>query len=120
MTRQINGISSMATRQILTDLAGEYEQQTGCRVTIESVGGVDAARRVQAGEPFDVIVLAANVMERLEAADRIVGGSRVDFARSGMAMAVRSGAQRPPVDDEQSVQQAVSWARYICYSPGPS
>jgi molybdate transport system substrate-binding protein len=120
MTRQISVISSMATRQILADLVGEYEQLTGCRVTIESVGGVDAARRVQAGEPFDVVVLAATVMEQLEDAGRIVAGSRVEFARSAMAMAVRSGSQRPSVDDEQSVRQAVLGARNIGCSTGPS
>jgi molybdate transport system substrate-binding protein len=120
MTRQISVISSMATRQILADLVGEYEQLTGCRVTIDSVGGVDAARRVQAGEPFDVIVLAATAMEQLEEAGRIVAGSRVAFARSAMAMAVRSGAQRPRVDDEQSVRQAIQEARHIGYSTGPS
>ena len=120
MTEQINVISSMATRQILADLSEEYEQLTGRRVTIESVGGIDAARRVQAGEPFDVVVLAANVMQQLEESGRIVAGSRVDFARSAVAMAVRSGSQRPRVDDEQSVKQAVLQARNVCYSTGPS
>jgi molybdate transport system substrate-binding protein len=120
MTRQISVISSMATRQILVDLVREYEQLTGCRVTIESVGGVDAARRVQAGEPLDVVVLAATVMEQLEDAGRIVAGSRLEFARSAMAMAVRSGSPRPSVDDEQSVRQAVLGARIIGYSTGPS
>ena len=57
----------MATRQILADLAESYEQRTGCRVPIRSMGGVEAARLVRAGEPTDVIVLASKVMEQLEA-----------------------------------------------------
>jgi molybdate transport system substrate-binding protein len=32
----------MATRAILADLAESYEQRSGRRVAIESVGGVDA------------------------------------------------------------------------------
>ena len=39
----------MATRQVLAELLAAYEQQTGQRAAIEAVGGVDAAKRVQAG-----------------------------------------------------------------------
>ena len=39
----------MATRHILTDLAGDYESQTGVRVEIRSMGGVEAAKLVRAG-----------------------------------------------------------------------
>jgi molybdate transport system substrate-binding protein len=120
MSFQITGISSMATRQILADLVGPYEQRIGCGVGIRSMGGVDAARRIRAGEPTDVVILASNVMEQLEAEGHIASRSRADFARSGIAMAVASGARRPSIDDEQSVKQATLQARKICYSTGPS
>ena len=120
MTRQITSISSMATRQILADLAESYEQRTGRQVVIQSMGGVEAARRVRAGEPADIVVLASKVMEQLEAEGHLVSGSRVGFARSGIAMAVPSGVQRPSVSDEASVKQAILDARRICYSTGPS
>jgi molybdate transport system substrate-binding protein len=120
MSFQITGISSMATRQILADLIAPYEQRTECRVEIKSMGGVDAARRIRAGEPTDVIILASNVMEQLEAEGYVVPGSRADFARSGIAMAVPSGARRSSIDDEQSVKQLTLNARKICYSTGPS
>ena len=84
------------------------------------MGGVEAARRVRAGEPADIVVLASKVMERLEAEGHLVSGSRVGFARSGIAMAVPSGVQRPSVSDEASVKQAILDARRICYSTGPS
>jgi molybdate transport system substrate-binding protein len=120
MRSPITGISSMATRQILAELVGAYEQRTGYKVGIQSMGGVDAARRIRAGEPTDVIILASNVMEQLEAEGYIVSGSRTDFARSEIAMAVASGARRPSIDDEQSVKQLTLNARKICYSTGPS
>lgn len=120
MAGQLKVISSMATRQILADLIGLYEQRTGCGVTIKSTGGVDAARTVRAGEPIDVIVLASNVMEQLEVEGYIGSGSRVDFARSGISMAVRAGAQWPCIGNEEAVKQAVLEARKICYSTGPN
>ncbi|RZL92634.1 MAG: molybdenum ABC transporter substrate-binding protein, partial [Variovorax sp.] len=50
----INIISSMATRQVLGELADAWQQRTRDSVRVESVGGVDATRRVQQGEPFDI------------------------------------------------------------------
>ena len=58
----------MATRQVLAELLAAYEQQTGQRAAIEAVGGVDAAKRVQAGEAFDVVVLASDAIDKLIAA----------------------------------------------------
>ncbi|MCM2253067.1 MAG: substrate-binding domain-containing protein, partial [Ramlibacter sp.] len=45
MSAELRGISSMATRQVLAELADAFERQTGVPLRIESVGGVDAARR---------------------------------------------------------------------------
>ena len=47
----------MATRQLLTELVASYQEIVACDIAIEAVGGVDAARRVQAGEAFDMVVI---------------------------------------------------------------
>lgn len=120
MASKITGISSMATRQVLADLAAAFEQRSGRQVTIESVGGVDAARRVQAGEPFDVVVLASDAIDKLLAAGHVVAGSKVDLVRSGVAVAVRAGAAHPDIGSEDAVRNAVLAARSVGYSTGPS
>lgn len=116
----ITGISSMATRPVLAELAAAYEERAGCSVAIESVGGVDAARRVQAGEPFDLVVLAADAIDKLVAAGQLVAGSKVDLVRSGVAVAVRAGAAQPDIGSEDALRRAVLAARTIGYSTGPS
>jgi molybdate transport system substrate-binding protein len=120
MAADIVGISSMATRQVLTELSAAYQQKTGRSVAIESVGGVDAARRIRAGEKFDVVVLADEAMRQLEADGCIKSGSRAGFADSAIAVAVKSQAKRPSLADEESLRTAILAARSICYSTGPS
>lgn len=120
MADRVDGVSSMATRQILADLAGLHEQRTGIPVAIRSMGGVEAARLVRAGEPADLVVLASPVMEQLEAEGHIEAGSLTGFARSGIAIAARSGLPRLPVDDEEAVRQAILAAGTVSYSTGPS
>ena len=110
----------MATKAVLADLANAYETRSGRMVVIESVGGVDAAKRVQAGEPFDVVVLASDAIDKLLAAGHLVAGSQVALARSGVAVAVPAGAPRPDIGSEAALRRAVEAAPSIGYSTGPS
>ena len=120
MGTPILGISSMATRQLLADLVHLYHQQTGVEVDFESVGGVDAVKRVQAGEAFDVVALASDAIDRLVAAGSVVAGSRTDLVRSVVSVAVRAGALRPDISSEAALRAAVLSARSVGYSTGPS
>jgi len=119
MNQRITGISSMATRQVLAELVHAFQERGGCEVAIESVGGVDAAKRVQAGEPFDVVILASDAIDRLIASGQVVE-PRVDLVRSPVAIAVRAGASHPDVATEPALRAAVLAARHISYSTGPS
>lgn len=121
MPIELKLISSMATRALLADLAAAYRDvQPQVGLAIESVGGVDAARRVQAGEAVDAVVLASNTIDGLTAAGHLLPGSRVDLVRSGVAVAVRAGAAAVDIGSEDAVRQAVLAARSIGISTGPS
>ena len=120
MSTPLLGISSMATRQVLAELVAAYQQHSGQRVAIESVGGVDAARRVAAGEAFDVVILASDAIDKLIASGHVLAGSKVDLVRSGVAVAVRVGAPKPDISSEAAVREAILKARNISYSTGPS
>lgn len=120
MTTTIRGISSMATRQVLAELCAAFQHRSACSVAIEATGGVDAARRVQAGEPFDVVFLASDALDKLIAAGCVVANSKVDLFDSGVAVAVRAGARRPDIGSEEALRRAVLAAPRIGYSTGPS
>jgi molybdate transport system substrate-binding protein len=120
MTSPITGISSMATRQFLAEAVAAWQERAGAAVAIDSVGGVDAAKRVQAGEAFDVVILAADAIGKLAAAGRIVDGSVTDLVRSGVAIAVPRGAARPDIGSEEALRRAVLAAPTVGYSTGPS
>lgn len=110
----------MATRQLLAELLAAYKQSSGTDVAMESVGGVDAAKRVQADEAFDLVVLASDAIDKLIAAGKVVAGSKVDLVHSGVAIAVKAGAPRPDIGTEEALKRAVLAAPSIGYSTGPS
>ncbi len=113
----------MATKAVLSLLLAEYGRRPAAAVpgvTIESVGGVDAARRVEAGEPFDVVILAADVIGRLITSGHLQAGSQVALLRSPVAVAVPAGAVPPDISSEAALRLAVMAAPRIGYSTGPS
>lgn len=113
-------ISSMATRQLLADFAAQWQHMSGVGVVVESVGGVDAARRVQAGEAFDGVVLAADAIDRLMTAGCVFAGSRLDLVQSSVAVAVKAGTPLPDISTEAALRSAIVAAPTIGYSTGPS
>ena len=120
MAARITGISSMATRAVLAELTELYRAQSQADVAVESVGGVDAAKRVQADEAFDFVILAADAIDKLIAGGKVLGDSKADLVRSGVAVAVRAGATRPDIGSEDALRRAVVGARTLGFSTGPS
>lgn len=116
----IRVVSSMATKQVLLELIGQFEQQSEYNIELVSVGGVDAAKRVEAGEEFDIVILAANAIDKLIGSGKLQPDSRVDLVESGVAIAVREGAPIVDISNEDAVKRAVLAAKTVSYSTGPS
>jgi molybdate transport system substrate-binding protein len=114
-------ISSMATKAMLADLVNAFcAQHPDTTIDITSMGGVDAAKRVQADEAFDIVALASDAIEKLAASGKVLGSTRTDMVHSAVAVAVRAGAPLPDVASEAALKAAVLAAPTLGYSTGPS
>lgn len=123
----MRGISSMATRQVLAELADAAVAAGLPHVEIESVGGVTAANRVAEGEAVDLVLLASGALAKLAAAGHVLADSVVPLVLSQVAVAVPSGsdaaAEKPSgaaYEDAAGVRAALRAGRAIGYSTGPS
>ncbi len=110
----------MATRGVHARLADAFAARTGQRIALEAVGGVDAARRVEAGERFDLVLLAEDALAGLLAGGHLRAGSIVPLMVSRTAVAVAEGAPLPDVSTLSAFQSALRLARTIGHSTGPS
>ncbi len=123
----MKAISSMATRRLLADLAIAAESAGLPHLEVESVGGVDAARRVAAGEVLDAVFLAEDALIRLAADGHVDAASISPLVRSQVAVAVPSGTEEPAISvdgtafaDSAGIRSALLAASRIGYSTGPS
>lgn len=123
----MKALSSMATRALLTDLAAAAAEAGLPRAEIESVGGVDAARRVAAGEPLDLVFLASGALRELADHGHVVPTSVTPLVLSRTAVAVRAEGSRvtiapsaPAYESAAGVRAALRDVGRIGYSTGPS
>ena len=119
-TGPIKVIASNAVKEALAELVPHFEQATGRKVAIAWGGTLDIARRVGAGEVVDIVILADVRIDDLIAQGRLLAGSRVDIARSGIGVAVRAGARKPDISSTAAFKAAVLAAGSIVLSSGPS
>lgn len=123
----MRAISSMATRGVLAELARAASTAGLAELSIESVGGVDAARRVAEGEAFDLVFLADGALRRLAAAGHVDAATLTPLLVSQVAVAVpaegvvaASDSQGLAFEDAAALRDALLGATRIGYSTGPS
>lgn len=88
--------------------------------TTMGVGRESIPSRLAAGESVDIVIVASDALEQMIANGTIVKGSRVDLARSSIAMAVRKGAPRPDISSVEALKRTLLSARSIAYSASVS
>ena len=103
--------TSAAPRGIVREIAPVFERMTGRRLAIESAFAAELKRRIEAGDPFDVAILAPDMADDLVRQGKLVAGSRVDLGRTGLGVAVRKGAPQPYIGTADAFRRALLAAR---------
>jgi molybdate transport system substrate-binding protein len=117
---EIKVLSTQATEEAYRELVPQFEKASGHKVTTVFTGTLDVHKRIAAGETYDIIIMAAPAIDDYIRDSKIVIGSRVDLAKSGVGVAVRSGAPRPDISSTEALKRALIAAKSIGYSTGPS
>jgi len=109
----------------LRDLSPAFKQATGNTIVMisgPSMGNTPQAipSRLARGESADVLIMVGYALDALIKQGRVVPGSRVDLARSGIAMAVRAGAPVPDISTVDAFKNTLLAAKSIAYSDSAS
>jgi len=116
----IGMMSSLAMKGPCLELVPRFEHASGVAVLAQFVGGVEIGKRLRAGDPSEIVIMAAAAIDEFVKQGLIVPGTRVDLVRSRIGMAVRSGAPRPDISTAEQLRRAVEEASAVAYSTGPS
>jgi molybdate transport system substrate-binding protein len=117
---EIKVLSTQATEQSYRELVPQFEKATGHKVTTIFTGTLDADKRVAANEQHDLLIMSQSSIDAHVKGGKVVQGSRVDLARSGVAVGVKTGAPKPDISSVDALKRTILNAKSIGYSTGPS
>ena len=117
---EIKVLSTQAPEQAYRELVPQFEQASGHKVTTIFTGTVDVNKRLAAGETYDMLIMASTSIDEHIKGGKVVAGSRVDLAKSGVAVAVKAGAPKPDISTTEAFKKTLLAAKSIGYSTGPS
>jgi molybdate transport system substrate-binding protein len=116
---ELKVFASRAVWTVLQEIGPGYEKETGDRLTLITGLSPEFLKRVNAGEPFDVIAAPPPALDGLIKSGQIVASSKVDLVRSAVGVIVRAGASKPDVSSVESFKQTLLKAKSITYLPVP-
>lgn len=117
---EIKVIASGATKEIINEILPAFEKNSGHKVAIEFTGTANIKKRIAAGETYDLVIVGAPEIDAFAQQGKIASGTRTDLMKSGVGVAVRSGASKPDIGSSEALKKTLLAAKSIGYSSGPS
>lgn len=121
----IKVLASGGFRAAYLALAPGFEAASGYKLESTWGGSMGSApttipNRLQRGEVYDVVIMAANGLDDLIRQGKVAAGSRVDLARSMIGVAVPAGAAKPDISSVDALKRALTQARSVAFSSSAS
>lgn len=116
----IRVLAPNAAKESVSEAVSSFEKSSGHRVIVSWTGTEAITKRITEGEVVDVVVNAAQNIDRLTNEGKLLQGSRTDFARSSIGVATAPSVPRPDISSVEGLKSALLAAKSILISSGTS
>jgi len=116
---ELKVFASRAIWTVLGEVGPEFEKNSGHKLNVITGLSSEFVGRINAGEAFDVIAAPPAALDGLIANGKLAADSKTNLARSGYAVAVRSGAPKPDIVSVEAFKHTLISAKSITYLPVP-
>jgi molybdate transport system substrate-binding protein len=103
-------------KTVMLELAPDFERAIGTKPVMTWGSAAGLVKELDGGTAADLVILTAESIDELIARGKVVAGSRVDLARSGIGIAVREGARKPDIATPDALKQALLAAKSVAHS----
>jgi molybdate transport system substrate-binding protein len=114
---ELKVLSGNGPKAAVRTLCAQFERATGHKVDLHFAVNADVIKKAESGESFDVVVGNPPTIDRLIKSQKVVAGSRTDFGRAGLGVAVRAGTPKPDISTVEAFKVALLMSKSIAY-PG--
>jgi molybdate transport system substrate-binding protein len=98
------------------ELAPAFERASGNKVVVSYEVGPAFMAKINSDAPADIVTQARDGMDELVKRGKVVAGTRADFARAGIGVAVKAGAPKPDIATADAFKRSMLAAKSIAYS----
>ena len=112
---EVTVLASMGVVSGVRDVASAFERATGHKVIVSFEAGPSLMQKINSNAPADVVTHYPEIIDDLVKQGKVVG-SRVDFARAGVGVAVKAGAPKPDISTPEAFRRAMLAAKSLAYA----
>jgi molybdate transport system substrate-binding protein len=113
---EIKVFSTVGIKGVLEELTPKFEKASGHKLAITWSTAGALAKRVQAGETPDALILIKNNIETLAKDGKVAPGSESVFAKSIFAVGIKAGTPAPDISSPEALKKTLLAAKGIAYS----
>ena len=105
---ELKVIAGGSMTALLNELTPPFEKATGHKLSIHFDSTPNIVARVNAGTPFDVVVVPVDVFKDAAAKAHFAPGPTIDIARVGYGVAIRAGAPKPDISTADALKENIA------------
>ncbi len=103
-------------KAVVDELLPQFERSSGDKVAIQFEPSTQLRKRIDAGEPFDLVIMTTALVDDEIKAGKLVGDSRTFVAKSGLGVSIRAGAKKPNIATVDGLKRALLNAESITFA----
>ena len=109
-----------AAKEAVLEAISVFGKATGHKVLVSWSGTEAITKRVADGEKVDLVVNAAQNIDRQSGDGKLIASTRTDFARSGIGVAVPASSPKVDVSTSEAIRALLVSAPSVLVSSGTS
>jgi molybdate transport system substrate-binding protein len=121
MPVELRVLALQSPQIIIREMAAQIARDAGFTITQlldPAELPAHARQRIDRGEAFDVAFIEDMQLDALASEGKLLGGTRRNFLRVPIGVAVKSGAAKPKIDTVDAFRHAVLAAKSVAYLNG--
>src|SRR5438309_738833 len=113
---EIKVLCTNGVRAVVDELIPQFERTTGDKVVLQFEPSTQLRKRIDAGEPFDLVIMTTTLVDDEIKAGRLAADSRMFIAKSGLGVSIRSGSKKPNIATVDAFKRALLNADSITFA----
>lgn len=112
----VHVLASNGMKAVVQELQPRCERAIGHPLVFDYGSTTGLMEKIDGGAAFDAVILTSEGVEELAKKGKVAAGTRADFARCGVGLAVRSGTAKPDIATPAAIKRTLESAASFTYA----